>query len=544
MKKITTIAIVALVTIFSYLHSSQQRTIIQELERLDSINHANAIFPNGDSLTYLTDYFDSHGNSNQQMKAHYLRGLAYAQQGQTPLAVEFFINAIQAADTTKTNCDYRQLSKAYGQLAEINYNQNLITDMLSYNNKALHYAKQCNDTLFTILYQIQRTKAYERINNPDSLISLVEKIYNFSYNSKYRTYGAGALGIIIVELSNKKQFAKASKYINVYEKESGFFNSDNNIEEGREIYYYNKGTFFLLQNKLDSAEFYFRKELNTGKDFNNQNAASKGLAEVFKTKHIADSALKYSLRAYYYNDSSYAKMTTEEIIKKRAMFDYSRSLKIALRKEKEAKIHATIWHLLLFIMLCLSIYAWYYIKTVKEKKQKERKAYEQSLTILKKTHNEIDALKKHENEYQQLIIEKERLIEEQLQLIKKYKRKEYRGTKSSEKILNQSEEYHKLLVLAQIGKQLTNEELLIIDNLISLHFPEFMDFLFSKAHLLNANELKLLKLTRLHIKPVPISHMLGVSPSYVTKMRKIVAQKLFENIPGSFNLDKELSKIG
>ena len=163
---------------------------------------------------------------------------------------------------------------------------------------------------------------------------------------------------------------------------------------------------------------------------------------------------------------------------------------------------------------------------------------------MKKTHNEIDALKKHENEYQQLIIEKERLIEEQLQLIKKYKRKEYRGTKSSEKILNQSEEYHKLLVLAQIGKQLTNEELLIIDNLISLHFPEFMDFLFSKANLLNANELKLLKLTRLHIKPVPISHMLGVSPSYVTKMRKIVAQKLFENIPGSFNLDKELSKIG
>lgn len=39
------------------------------------------------------------------------------------------------------------------------------------------------------------------------------------------------------------------------------FDKDGNIEKGREVFYYDKGLYFMAVNQLDSAECYFRKAL-------------------------------------------------------------------------------------------------------------------------------------------------------------------------------------------------------------------------------------------------------------------------------------------
>ena len=82
---------------------------------------------------------------------------------------------------------------------------------------------------------------------------------------------------------------QAKKYMDSYESQSGFFDTLGNIISGREIYYKSKGLYFLHTNQLDSAEYYFRKELRKGKDFNNQNAGAKGMAELYQRLHKPDS---------------------------------------------------------------------------------------------------------------------------------------------------------------------------------------------------------------------------------------------------------------
>ncbi|MBO4825883.1 MAG: hypothetical protein J5506_01435 [Prevotella sp.] len=516
----------------------------QALVELDSLNKGDLPLPDGDSLAWLTNYFNSHGTPNEQMTAHYLRGRAYATRGQAPQAAESFHDAIQSADTTQTNCDFRLLSKTYGQLAETFYEQNLMPEMLHYNTKAIMAAKHCNDTLYTLLYTAQRTKAFERTGQGDSLIALCDSLLKQSDQYGFRNIGAGVLGIGIIELSKKKQFEKAAEYIRIYEQESGFFDQNNNIATGREIYYYNKGQFFLMQNKLDSAEYYFRKELHTGKDLNNQNAGSKGLAEVYRAKNMPDSATKYSMRAYLLNDSVNASMAIQEVARTKAMYDYSRSQRMAVQKEKEARLHASIWHLLLFVLICVAISGCWFINKERKKKQREKAAYQQSLAILENTRTEVNLLKKHEHEYQMLIEQKEALIDEQLAVIEKYQRKEYRGTKTAEKHLQASENYNKLLMMADTGQQLTDQDFMTVKEMVHTHFPQFYDYLISNSHLLNANEYRLCLLTRLHINPIPISHMLNVSPSYVTKMRKEVSRKLFQKELTGKKLELHLSKIG
>ena len=75
---------------------------------------------------------------------------------------------------------------------------------------------------------------------------------------------------------------------------------------------------------MDSAEYYFRKELHDGRDFNNQNGAAIGLAKLYELHHALDSASKYFQYAYEMNDSMFAHTTTQTIERMQAMYDYSR----------------------------------------------------------------------------------------------------------------------------------------------------------------------------------------------------------------------------
>jgi len=53
----------------------------------------------------LADWFDSHGTSNEQLRAHYILGRTYADRGETPRAVDSYLDAIAKADTTAADND-------------------------------------------------------------------------------------------------------------------------------------------------------------------------------------------------------------------------------------------------------------------------------------------------------------------------------------------------------------------------------------------------------------------------------------------------------
>jgi hypothetical protein len=64
--------------------------------------------------------------------------------------------------------------------------------------------------------------------------------------------------------------------------------------------------------------------------------ASKGLARLFQATHRTDSATKYALYSYAMNDSVYTHMATAEVVKMKALYDYTHSERLAYQKEQEA----------------------------------------------------------------------------------------------------------------------------------------------------------------------------------------------------------------
>lgn len=166
------------------------------------------------------------------------------------------------------------------------------------------YAMKAKDTLTALQAYDTKAVAYYLLSDFDMEIKTSEKASRL-----YKWYGfnqesALALGGLIVAYSERKDFKNALRCIKCYEAGSGYFDENGNIEHGREIYYYNKGLYFLGVNKLDSSLYYFRKLQKVKEPTLNQRlAASRGLTLFFEKNGQKDSALKYSLVSYELNDS-------------------------------------------------------------------------------------------------------------------------------------------------------------------------------------------------------------------------------------------------
>ena len=63
--------------------------------------------------------------SGVRLLAHYLLGRAYHDHGEAPMALQCYQDALDCADTLSTDCDYPQLARVYGQMAQIFYEQGL-----------------------------------------------------------------------------------------------------------------------------------------------------------------------------------------------------------------------------------------------------------------------------------------------------------------------------------------------------------------------------------------------------------------------------------
>ena len=239
-------------------------------------NKAYVPFTSDSVMTVVADYYDRRGTANEQMEAHYLLGCVYRDLGEAPKALTAYHDAVECADTTAADCDYKTLCRVYGQMSDLYYYQNLYEDQLFSLDRATYYGYLAKDTLAALLAYSQKMDAYKMLMLPDSMLYVCETVSELFREAGYNEVAAGMSFSPIRHLLDCGKIQKAGQSLDYYERESGFFNDDYDIESGREIYYYTKGYYYLKTCQYDSAEYFFRKELVTGKDFNNQNAGSRG----------------------------------------------------------------------------------------------------------------------------------------------------------------------------------------------------------------------------------------------------------------------------
>ena len=516
------------------------------LHRLNALNKVDTLFRSTTEAQELADYFDDHGTPNEQMLAYYLLGRAYYDIHEAPMALSCFQTASEKADTTAADCDYRQLSRVYGQMSKVFYQQGLYEQELECEDMSIKYGWKGKDSLNALRSMGGKISAYRLMNNPDSAIFMCEIVSALLNQYGYKDYSAAYLSSVLQELLDKGEIETVERYIRIYEAESGYFDSNNNIEKGRETYYYNKGLYYMAVDKYDSAEYIFRKELREGKDFNNQNAGSRGLALLFQKTHQPDSAAKYALYSYEMNDSVYAQRAMKEVEQVQGMYDYSRNQQIAEKaREKAEREQRIVWAVLTILVLLMMASA-YIAREVYKKRKEMQQAYSRKVSDLAKAQADIVRLRslaEHTEELSTLIAEKETEMQKMANEIDSYKEKLGTQRESAESLLEDSDIYHELTKKAGKAIVLTNNDWHQVNVLAIETLPNFYKFISSKKLELNDKEFKTCMLVRMHFAPKDIANMLGVSQAYITKLRNNMMPKLFGMEGSSKELDEKLMQF-
>lgn len=367
-----------------------------------------------DTLASLVKYFDRHGSANDRMLANYILGCYYIGKGNSPEAMRYLHLAAEAADTTDAGCDWRTLHKVHVHTAQQLMYQNALMDAMDENALALKYAMAAKDTFNAIITLEQRSNIYLNQGQDDKAFDIRSKLYGMYKNHGYDKEAAISVWPLVSMLAKRGNLAAAKRCIGIFEKESGLIDSIGNIEKGRDAYYVDKGIYMFKLNKIDSAEYYFRKCLgNTNSHFNCKDSY-EGLEDVYKKRHIPDSVAKYAELARITTDSMYAEMNTTHLQQMRAMYNYNEyklSAEVYKRKALSARLTTIIIALVVSILaICVAIY----IRKKRRARRMEVIKYERSIDELEKARLELYTVnEKQQAEMARMIKEKTDEIERQ-----------------------------------------------------------------------------------------------------------------------------------
>ena len=318
-------------------HMPEAQRMRHLLLRSNAQNKAYVDFTSDSIGCLLVDYYDAHGTPNERMLAHYIKGCAYRDMGDQPASLRCYNDAVAAADTSATDCNYDQLSIIYGQIARI-FNQRAIPDnALQAYEYAERYAWKAKDTIKVLTFWGNKSNALINQGKIEEALRIKEAAAEGFRKMGYGKKAAKTLGPCIKWYARQGEFDKAKAAMDKYENHSGYFLKNGDIEPGREDYYHIKGTYYLEKGQLDSAQYFFQKLQTKGKTVNDRYLASWGLSQLYKKLEISDSIAKYAFLNSIQNDSIYNEQNAQNLQHAQAQYDYTRHLETAHRKELEAK---------------------------------------------------------------------------------------------------------------------------------------------------------------------------------------------------------------
>ena len=539
--------IVILLTLAS-CGDGRYETMRQRLVALNAMNRADSVLTatERDEAQALVDYFDSHGTPNDQMLAHYLLGRCYADMHEALMALHCYQEAITRADTLSPDCDFAQLSRVYGQSASIFYQQGLYRNQLEYEDLSVDYGLRGKDTLSALRSYAMKASAYYQLKMDDSVILISTDAIRQMKSKNYNKMAAGYSGIPAKKLIEKGDIVQAIPYLQDYEQHSGFFDSLGNIEKGREVYYHWKGQYYLKTNQLDSAEYFFRKELRTGKDFNNQNGGSHGLAQLFMLQHKPDSAAKYFAYSYDMNDSCFAQRATHEVEQAKAMYDYRRQQEIAQQEKGKAESRKMMFLVSVLVSLVLLLIAGivgflYYVQ--RKRSQAEALKVQELKANYVKALEDVQRLESHDVS---LLDSKRQEVEQLQQQLLRYKvRLQAISPSSGVKDLQEKERIVEAFRSIVMGKASINEpeerHWQQLDEAFARHLPLTFSVLGMK-NLLSTRERQVCMLTLLGFTNGEMGTLLNVSTQRISNIKKEANQKLF-NSPDASTLERNLATL-
>ena len=371
---------------------SRSERMYYELIRAKVQNRAYVDFTTDSVMLEVADYYDHHGTANERMLAHYLLGCTYRDLKEAPMSLQCYYDAVEAADTLSSDCDYSTLMSIWGQIADLHNKQCMPMEELEAWEQYQKYALLNKDTLNYIAGIEMCVSAYELLGDTVNLLQTTEKASKLFEKYGYKNRAAIAYATAIYVYLNRHNYDKAKKLITRYETESGFFDKEGNAIKGREHFYKAKSIYYLDLDILDSAQIYINRLLNS-----RFSADAYSLMMILHSKlGNVDSVRKYTRMLAIDLNESVTKRTMESMRQVKGMYDYSRNQRIADNKAKETyNLKVAISAIIIIVIITAFILSYYQLRYKIRKKEEIRKAtrtYYETLSQLRNAQDELAKL--------------------------------------------------------------------------------------------------------------------------------------------------------
>ena len=511
------------------------------------MNKGYVDFTTDSLMKEIVDYYDNHGTCQQQMLAHYLLGCVYRDLGDSPASLSCYNDAVEKVDTTSSDCDYKLLTRVYEQQGALFLSQSMPQNALSAYQKAEKYAWIAKDTLSAVLSYEHLGNIYEYMDNMNKVIEVYENA-----SRRYRQYGypvqsARALGGAIQALILTKQYAKAKKYMDVFEAESGYFQKDSCYSYiNYSHYYYLKG-LYCLESHSDSAKYWFTKCQEFAKTNNNKSFSAYAWYLYYIKHQQMDSVAKYSEQAFAYNDSANLDMERDLMQKMQAIYDYNRWKNVAHNEEiKATRANLTLLVSILVSVSVIIIGILTFLVYRKKRKLELQEKEEQENQIRQQiyyTKQELELLRTvNDRKIADVIKEKEQTINKLKEDLKDIRDKYSNSSLSDVDILLKESSIYKRIKYLELHPKETMREndWIELEETIEQLIPSFIPLLKNR---LNVMAYRICLLVKLEISTSSIAILLGLSSSAISKYRKVMLEKLCDRSGKPKDFDEYIRQI-
>ena len=510
----------------------------------DAANKCYDTLPSDSIMQEVADFYDSHGSANEQVRAHYMLGCVYRDEGNSPKALKCYHDASEMADTLSKDCNFRLLSCIYGQIADLYNAQRAPRLELRAQRKAADYAWKANDTVSSIIFYANMCRPYHMLNMMDSTLYYSQKGAEKFRNIGRKDLAARTLGFDIDIYLRRRDYDKVKISMDEYEANSGFFDEEGNTKKGAELYYSFKGNFYEGIGLLDSAEYYYYKLLRLGKQKNTEEAAYKGLLSLYQKSGKSDSISKYANLYCQTNDSASFTHSAEEITRMQAIYNYDASERKAEQNERKADTYRATLFVIAIIIVLVGYWILYFIKRQKQLNIKKlAKANAEYTSLLSKYIQIQEDLNSAVHGFDSYQADKEKTIKELQKSLSSYQEVEEQQKKwdASQAML------HNAIVLrmhelAGKAEKASEEEWRSLNQFAIKNMEPFLDKICDEKLNLTEKEIRICILSRLQFIPSEMAVLLDLSKQRITNIKANANKKLFY-MTGAQSFDSNIKKL-
>ena len=356
-----------------------------QLLRHQAMNKAFVPFTSDSLMLDVTDYYDRHGTANDRMLAHYLLGCVYRDMEEAPRAIDCYLDAVAEADTTVAGCDFATLGCIYSQMAWLYHKQLLIANEISARRESAHCSLKANDTLNAIYEQGIMAGSYILLNKKDSAeLLLCETMRQYHIQGYDQLYLTISQTLMYLYAEQPDHLLDLKQLIDNFEAESDLFDEHHELPPSKRQFYYYKGKYYETINRLDSAEYYYRKVYRPNMSFTSQTVMYKGLLSIYSKLGLSDSIAKYSQLYCMATDSSIIIRDQQQTAQLTASYDYHYYKNKSLANENRVlwiSIVLIVIFNLSFLTIIFLVRLYQRYKVIQERRiAKMSEAYEQAVT--------------------------------------------------------------------------------------------------------------------------------------------------------------------